>query len=170
MIDIDWKNWSNWTNLGVFQCFGFLDLPSKPGAYVVAASRPITRAVDIDNDGILTIGETDDLRRRIQIFADCAIAHGNEGHMAGWRYAFLRFQRHFPYSTLRIRWKITETKQEANELEGRMLLAYLANHLELPPLNYKFNWQALENDGYDLFDKLIGINSVNDSATLRLSS
>ena len=139
------------------QGFGFPSAPSTPGAYVVAADTPINRAVGSDEYGILTIGESDDLRRRMTSFASCALSYGTEGHMAGWRFSFLRFERYFPFAKLRIRWRATETKEKANELEGKMLLAYLSKHLELPPLNYQFNWSLFKGGNWDLFDVMIGL-------------
>lgn len=72
--------------------------------------------------------------------------------MAGWRYAFFRFDRHFPLSSLRVRWSETSSKHTANALEGRLLLTYVLLYGELPPLNYKFNWSAFKSLGWDAFD------------------
>jgi len=83
--------------------------------------------------------------------------------MAGWRYAFFHFGRFFPYAKLRVRWRPTKTKDDASELESRMLLAYLKNHYELPPLNYKFNWQIFEKDGGDSFGKLTGTETKSET-------
>jgi hypothetical protein len=157
MADIDWRGWTGWTSLSLAQGLGFPNAPNKPGAYAVAADTPISRAVGSDEYGILTIGESDDLHRRMTLFASCALSYGTEGHEAGWRFSFLRFERYFSFAKLRIRWKATETKKQANELEGKMLLAYLSKHLELPPLNYKFNWSMFEDGDWDLFDVMIGI-------------
>ncbi len=75
--------------------------------------------------------------------------------MAGWRYAFLRLNRHFPLESLRIRWKPTASKEAAREQEGQTMVAYLARHCELPPLNYSFNWLPFEKNGGDLLDRAI---------------
>lgn len=103
--------------------------------------RPIHRVVGIDEDGILDIGESGRLRGRLRSFLKCAATRGTAGHMAGWRYAYLRFARHFPLTELEVRWRHFPTKAEAYNEEGRLLAAYVAAHFELPPLNYKFNWQ-----------------------------
>ena len=158
-MEYDWTHWSDWNTLGL--CYG-LDLavvPSKPGSYIIAADRPLTRCVGTDPHGILTIGESEDLRRRIQVFCSCAITRGSEGHSAGWRYAFLRLDRFFPFASLRFRWRVTESKQHAQELEGEMLVRYLAHHVELPPLNYASNQHAFNKHGWDLFDKLVDAES-----------
>lgn len=159
MADFDWRGWSDWHCLGIEQGFNFVNAPNKPGAYVIATDRQLNRAVGADSDGILTIGESDDLHRRVTGFASCALTYGTKGHMAGWRFAFFRFAKHFPFASLRIRWNVTPTKEEAYDLEGRMLLAYLSRHLELPPLNYQFNWSPFEKDGWDLFDILMGLKT-----------
>jgi hypothetical protein len=73
--------------------------------------------------------------------------------MAGWRFAFFRFERQFPHTGLRVRWRAAATKQEAYAAEGQVLLGYLRRHCELPPLNYKFNWQTFETHGWDILDQ-----------------
>jgi hypothetical protein len=152
MNEFDWAGWSDW------QALAALDrthIPKGPGAYVIASDRPLHRAVGVDPLGILDIGESAGLRHRLDVFQWCATHYKYEGHMAGWRFAFFRFSRHFPVEALRVRWIAAPTKQDANEIEGRMLLCYLANHLELPPLNYSFNWRPFRKDGWDVFDRLI---------------
>jgi hypothetical protein len=165
MRTFDWKNWSDWIPLEDIQTIDFTSLPSKPGTYVIATDGPLTRAIDVDPNGISSIGESDDLRTRLQKFASCASISGKEGHIAGWRYAFFQFQRYFPLSTLRVRWRVSLTKEIANELEGEMLLIYLSNHLELPPLNYKFNWSPFKKEGWSLFDVMIGAKQPPDEVT-----
>ncbi|MCY2993382.1 MAG: hypothetical protein NTY19_36720 [Planctomycetota bacterium] len=147
--DFDWTGWSAWTLLDA------LDLKSVgtgPGAYVIAADRQITRAIGVDLEGFLDVGESGSLRKRLRDFHRCARLRGEEGHMAGWRYAFVRFERQFPLRSLRVRWVNTETKAAAHCAEGRILLAYLQRHYELPPLNYKFNWAGVKESGWHVFD------------------
>jgi hypothetical protein len=100
----------------------------------------ISRAKGIDRMGILHIGESDNLRSRIRAFWNCASRSNTEGHMAGWRYRMYRMNQHFPLHNLRVKWCATRAKKLAYAFEGEQLKKYLANHLELPPLNYKFNW------------------------------
>lgn len=126
--------------------------PVGPGAYIVATNRPITRAIGTDPEGYLDVGESDCLSSRLRSFQKCALSRGTTGHMAAWRYAFFRFERQFPFESLRVRWRGAATKQEAYKVEGQVLLAYLQRHCELPPLNYKFNWQVFEELGWDILD------------------
>ncbi|QSQ14193.1 hypothetical protein [Myxococcus landrumensis] len=151
--DFDWSSWTAWVSLSSVSPE---DIPALPGAYVISTVAPIARAASSDELGILDIGEAGEgaatLRGRLERFRRCATDRGQTGHMAGWRYAFFRFDRHFPLSSLRVRWSVTPSKQTANELEGRLLLTYLLRYGELPPLNYKFNWSAFESLGWDAFD------------------
>ena len=99
MPDFDWSNWTSWSILSE------LDLkvvPSDPGVYVIAAGRTFSRVVGDDPEGILDIGESVGLRQRLRDFIRCATNRGQVGHMAGWRYAFFRFDRLFPFATLRV--------------------------------------------------------------------
>lgn len=146
---VDWTGWSEWVKLETLE---WSAVPQDPGAYIIAVTRPINRAVGIDPDGFLDVGETDGLRARLRSFRRCASQRGCEGHMAGWRFAFFRFGRTFPLSTLRVRWLVTITKEEAYAAEGQILLAYLRQHYELPPLNYKFNRQVFKDAGWDILD------------------
>ena len=149
MHEVDWALWTDW------QAFDALDwslVPKGPGAYVIAASQPINRAVNTDLDGYLDVGESNNLANRLRGFLRCATQRGTTRHMAGWRFAFFRFERQFPHAGLRVRWRATASKQEAYAAEGQVLLGYLRRHCELPPLNYKFNWQMFELHGWDILD------------------
>jgi len=72
--------------------------------------------------------------------------------MAGWRYCFFCLDRHFKRANLRVRWIGTNNKQEGHAIEGQVLLTYLRNHTELPPLNYKFNWSSFGGKQYGCLD------------------
>jgi hypothetical protein len=151
--DFDWLGWTAWRSL---TSVSPEDVPAQPGAYVISTGTRIVRAASADDLGILDIGEAGKgaatLRSRLASFRRCATNRGTTGHMAGWRYAFFRFDRHFPLSSLRVRWSATSSKHTANAVEGRLLLTYLLRYGELPPLNYKFNWSAFESLGWDAFD------------------
>ena len=148
--EFDWSGWSEWQSLADLD---MKKVTTGPGAYVIAADQPLHRAVGVDEDGILDVGESSSLRQRLRDFVRCATRRGDEGHMAGWRYAFFHFADHYPFSTLRIRWVAAATKEEAYRHEGLVLLVYLCRHAELPPLNYKFNWKLFEELGWNILDK-----------------
>jgi len=137
----DWTTWSEWIPLTE------LDLgtiPNKPGTYVVATRTPITRVLGSDPEGFLDVGESSTLRKRIASFLTCAQNPNAYGHMAGIRFALMRFGELFPVSTLWIRYAVLETKELAYAAEGALLKHYTQEHRELPPLNYKYNWSAHE--------------------------
>jgi hypothetical protein len=64
--------------------------------------------------------------------------------MAGWRYRFFHLDQHFPQKDLLVIWIPTATKKAASLEECKLLYAYLEDHCELPPLNYKFNYADWE--------------------------
>jgi hypothetical protein len=151
MLEHDWSGWTEWRALSTLDISA---VPDAPGAYVIATDRPVNRAVGTDPNGFLDIGEPGSLRYRLRGFYRCITKRGEEGHMAGWRFAFFRFERRFPLGSLRVRWRATDDKEEAYRAEGHLLLAYLREHCELPPLNYKFNWKAFAELGWHIFDDL----------------
>ncbi|MBY8946366.1 hypothetical protein J1G35_10855 [Pseudomonas sp. SH10-3B] len=137
-------NWEGWEPEWLKLTEHFLRAPALPGAYIICANKKIHRAVGIDEHGILTIGESENLRRRLAAFVRCARKPGVSGHMAGWRFNYASFETVFPLDTLWVSWYPTLDKAAAYAKEGEMLALYLAQHFELPPLNYKFNWPKLE--------------------------
>jgi hypothetical protein len=129
MHEVDWSLWTAWTPLDPLE---WSSMPTGPGAYIIAAPQPITRAVGTDLHGYLDVGESAILNTRLWGFRRCATQRGTTGHMAGWRYAFFHFDRQFPFTTLRVRWRKTITKEEAYAAEGQVLLGYLRRHCEPP--------------------------------------
>jgi len=149
MLIFDWTGWTKWAPLVDLD---LATVPNTPGAYVIATDRPISRAVGVDQEGFLTVGESGKLSDRLWGFRECVTKPGAKWHSAGWRFAYFKFQRHFPVASLRVRWAALDTKAAAYSAEGTLLLAYLREHGELPPLNYKFNWQALEGSPCSIID------------------
>lgn len=138
MVKDDWSGWTEWLPL----VDNIPKAPSKPGAYMIAAKKTLNRAVGRDEQGILGIGESDNLKRRLKDFLGCAGGTKASGHMAGFRYRRFGYQSVFPLETLWVCWREVEDKDAAYALEGALLGEYLAQHFELPPLNYKFNWSG----------------------------
>jgi len=153
------RGWTEWCLVSNLK---FTDLTRGAGVCVISAGAPLCRAAGSDPMGILDIGESVGLRTQIRAFVRCATQRGKEGHMAGWRYRFFRFDRPFAFSDLRIRWTECSSKAHAREIEGRTMLTCLTRHSELPPLNYAFNWSPFKTDGGDLFDRLLEGNSATD--------
>ncbi|MGM3217653.1 hypothetical protein ACSQ5K_22790 [Pseudomonas sp. PhalM4] len=89
------KNWDGWEPEWLKLVDHYQDAPALPGVYIICADRAIERAVGIDENGILTVGESDNLKRRLSAFVRCAGSKGSTGHMAGWRFSFASFERCF---------------------------------------------------------------------------
>ena len=132
-----WEGWSGWSTFS-----NMSGVPERPGAYVIATRQTITRISGQDKNGILSIGETDNLSKRLQMFLSCANGNRHRGHTAGWRYRELCLDKLFPIASLHFRWKSELSKEKAYALEGELLKEYASQHCELPPLNYKYNWSA----------------------------
>jgi len=119
---------------------GYKKAPASPGAYIIRSNRPIQRLKGADKHGILTIGESNNLRRRLASFVRCISNEYATGHMAAWRFRAIGMDKMFPADSLWVSWCQTEDKAAAYRKEGEMLDFYQRLHFELPPLNYKFNW------------------------------
>jgi hypothetical protein len=101
----------------------------------------ISRAVGRDREGVLDIGKSVHLRRRLAAFFRCVTAKkARHGHMAGWRYKDLGLHRQYPPERLEVCWCTAEDEDEALRLEADALEEYARKHGELPPLNYGGNW------------------------------
>jgi len=58
----DWKDPKYWERL----LEKWKDAPKEPGVYIVCANRPIARLQGKDKHGMLTIGESQNLRQRLR--------------------------------------------------------------------------------------------------------
>ncbi|MFH1510816.1 MAG: GIY-YIG nuclease family protein [Candidatus Woesearchaeota archaeon] len=118
-------------------------VPSKPGAYMISIfgndGQPIkiSRFIGVDTEGIIDIGESTNLRKRLSDFKRNADKRCG-GHMAGWRFNFLKLNEKL--WTLKFSYEVCATKEEAYKKEYAMMKEYVDKHKELPPLNYKYNW------------------------------
>jgi len=139
MNRIDWIHKRKWRKLIEFEN-AWYQIPQKAGVYVISAGKNIHRTVGVDKVGIIDIGETVNLRNRIKSFLYCAKGEKKKGHMAGWRYHHLPYSKYFPIESLLIQWKEIDDKDSARKEESRLMDVYVREHLELPPLNYSFNW------------------------------
>ena len=118
-------------------------VPAEPGAYKISrfgkneTPIEINRFFGMDKEGIIDIGESKNLRERLRSFKR-NIENGKGGHMAGWRYHYLKLQNKIPF--LKFSYEVCKTKEEAYKKENAMMKKYVEKHKELPPLNYKYNW------------------------------
>ena len=137
----EWPGWTSWT---LFRDLNWSLVPQGPGTYMIAARHRLNRAVGVDEEGILDIGTSKRLRKRLSEFWGCATGTRPAGHMAGWRFAYYEMAVHFPLATLHICWRPAATAEEAAREEARLIDAYVRQHMESPPLNYSASWRHLE--------------------------
>ena len=153
MRDYDWAGWSGWHSLAKMHAGGFPMINDGAGAYAIAATNlKIPRVAGKDRYGLLYVGESNDMRSRLQAFYD-SIERGHQTHVAGWQYNLVEFERCAPVETLRVRWLPTKTRQEAQEAQTKLLYAYVSNHCELPPLNCSLGHALTRDFGFRLVRK-----------------
>lgn len=133
----DWNGWSEWHKL--------LDaiplIENRRGVYMIAADKSLTRLHGEDEEGILDIGESNRVQARVKHFISCANGTCQLGHAAGWRYRHLNYSSLFPLHSLYVSWKYAEGEEDEYQMEGALLREYVQQHFELPPLNYKYNYE-----------------------------
>jgi hypothetical protein len=127
--------WSTWLPLST------LDprrVPRKAGVYQIrwainGIAQTVSRANGLDASGLLYIGKSADLRRRIRDFRRCVI--GKEApHSAGRTYIRYNFRRKFKPEQLEIRWAVLP-KGDHDGKEKELLNEYVRSYLDKPPLN-----------------------------------
>lgn len=136
----DWPGWTNWE---VIHSLDFKTIPTGPGTYMIGCSHKLERTCGVDPWGILDIGQTKLLRKRISAFWGCASKTRKAGHMAGWRFAAYSMHKRFPLTSLMVCWRAAGSAYEAARHEGELLDEYVFEHLESPPLNYSASWRHL---------------------------
>lgn len=136
----EWPGWGPWV---LFKDLAWGEVPIGPGTYMIAARHRLHRAVGVDEEGILDIGTSKRLRKRLTEFWQCATGARPGGHMAGWRFAYYGMAQHFPLASLHVCWRPAATADEAAREEGRLIEEYVRQHMESPPLNYSASWRHL---------------------------
>jgi len=136
----DWAGWSKWTSFDELAANKFAGVIQTAGNYAIRTNKKggIHRVSGTDDLGLLYVGESDRLRSRIYDFWDCIVHNGKDTHVAGWRYNLVWMPECAPPDTLAVSWIKAADKEGAVQVELDMLLWYVLNHCELPPLNYKF--------------------------------
>jgi predicted GIY-YIG superfamily endonuclease len=127
--------WSGWFDL---QTLNFEIIPPKPGVYEIRSAingkpQPIDRANGIDKSGLLYIGQSHNLKRRIKGFWQ-HINEGKQRHTAARTYQTYGFEQKFPPEHLQIRWTQL-SKEETGHIESLLLDSYANKFLDKPPLN-----------------------------------
>jgi len=133
---MEWSPWIFFSEVGHYR------IPAKPGVYeircVSGRGKPfkIYRAYGVDEDGILSIGESSNLSDRLHGFRRTIQPHTKRSsHAAGWCYVSLRYERVFKKENLQFKYKVTGTKKQAQKEEFILLCKYRSQFLDLPPLN-----------------------------------
>jgi len=116
-----------------------INAPNSPGAYRLRALAPagspmhLRRLAGVDNDGILHIGETTNLQRRIRNVLQAA--RSGSGGRAGWEFYEFDFNRLIPLTRLVCEYVQTTSKTEAIAFERRLHVEYRRRYLDRPPLD-----------------------------------
>lgn len=120
----------------------------KPGVYVIRylegnTPKHFTRLNGIDEEGILCIGKSKNLRKRIwQFLKDITTAGLSiKYHSEGWN--FRKYFRDNPnpkairleIENMEVIWKTSDSEDEAEELETELIQDYVMTFQDKPPLN-----------------------------------
>lgn len=97
-------------------------------------AAPIHRLNGTDRDGILHIGQSGNLRRRIPEFYRAAKS-GNGNHQAGNEFQNWKFRKEFPLKSLRFDYVETGDRRQAVRLERALHQRYRQRFLDRPPLD-----------------------------------
>ena len=123
-------------------------IDEKPGAYIIrylegSSPKHFTRLNGIDEEGILCIGKSNNLRRRIREFLKDIATEGlkEKYHSEGWN--FRKYFRDNPnpkaikpeIENMEVFWKAMNSEAEADELETILIQDYVMTFQDKPPLN-----------------------------------
>ena len=153
------SNWSKWQDISSIKNLA-RELSKVSGVYKIrlsdSAGRPIPvgRLLGIDKKGVLAIGESVNLGRRIKEFHNAYTAGKFGRHSVGDRLflvlmcQYSRFKTNYQNNSwLQFRVMKLSSKAAAQAEEERLLKNYFKAHGELPPLNNnmpdKNNWDEI---------------------------
>lgn len=115
----------------------------------------IPRFLDKDKDGIIQIGNSKDIEKRIKCFRSamegkgCAHAEGKRLNLIK---KYTNFMSRYNNCKIQYSFKKLRDKIEAKKEEERLLKCYFVRHGEVPPLNnslpkkYNIDWESLNCD------------------------
>ena len=153
------SNWNKWQDISLAKNLAG-ELRKIPGVYKIRLSDsagqpiPIGRLLGIDKEGVLAIGESTNLARRIKEFYKAYTAERFGRHSVGDRLflvlmcQYSRFKTNYQNNS-RLQLQVTKlsSKADAQAEEERLLKKYFKMHGELPPLNSnmpdKNNWDTI---------------------------
>jgi hypothetical protein len=131
-------------------------VPPKPGVYIIrwikdGKPTKIGRLKGIDPQGILYIGSTKNLKRRISTLIKSLenknIKHGRINHTMVKSYIFFSLSNIIKISELEITWIELDNTEEAQAQELSALKYYGDKFGELPPLNLKASREMIPTVG-----------------------
>lgn len=117
-----------------------LEVGDRPGVYRIRAfastGEPlaIPRAADVDVLGILHIGKSITLGKRLRVFRQAAEGL-NAPHHAGKEFKQWGFARSFPFVHLKFDYLLVDNGAEALKLERQLHEEYRQRYLDRPPLD-----------------------------------
>ena len=107
-------------------------IKEEPGVYRIRhADHEIGRANGTDDEGILHIGMSKNLRRRVREFYKAATTKKGS-HSAGLKYSNYGFGKKFPISSLTCEYVYTS---KARDHEKELHAKYIKTYLDHPPLD-----------------------------------
>jgi hypothetical protein len=141
------SEWSEWRDISSIKNFA-KEIGKSPGVYTIRLADsvrqpiPISRLFGDDDEGLLAIGESVDLARRIKDFYNAYTAGAFGRHSVGDRLFLVLICRYSSFkttnqnnSTVQFRIMKLSNKVEAQTEEEKLLKNYFKEHGELPPLN-----------------------------------
>ncbi len=131
-----------------FAAFDAARIPASPGVYLIrylenGRPKSFRRLNGIDGDGILSIGKSVNLRRRIgEFFRDVQLPDPKvHYHSEGWSWrAYFRDNNNpralrLPFRNMKAVWKVARSKESADRLETKLIQEYVFRFQDKPPLN-----------------------------------
>jgi hypothetical protein len=146
-------DWSDWLIFGKTQ---LRLIPKKHGIYefrCVDENRSpisVSRLKGEDPRGVVYIGSSVNLKKRINGFWKTIQNRNESRHAAGWTYCSFRYDTVFPPERLQFRYKLV-IDTVRNEFD--LLLEYRKRFMDLPPLNstpppYPRDWKKRIEKGF----------------------
>lgn len=132
-------------------------IPKSPGIYFVRWSKngcpvPISRLTGIDRKGIIYIGRSKNIRRRIKKLYD-ALINNKRTHTIFKTIVFCGISRVIKLEEYEITWEELKTDKDAIGQEWAAIKTYCDNYHEPPPLNLTISRELFAIFGLGVFGK-----------------
>ena len=148
------SRWSEWINIGQNASYKGCGVYKIRLADTKGSPIEIPRFLDKDKDGILQIGNSEDIGRRIKYFRG-AMEGKRYAHVEGQRLSFIKrytsFMERYKDCKLQYSFKRLQNESEVQKEEERLLKCYFKKYGEVPPLNNNLpdkdiDWKSLNCD------------------------